>query len=171
MLLSVAEKDTGRAGDSCPCPSTLEWLTGPPSPGERPGAKGCREWEGGWKLGAGRRGGVLGRAKHPLGSCPSLSPSPRDPPSICSQSQRGVLGEGSGTGFVGTDLGVTPGASWASVTPPGKWGYRWSLCRDNGPSHKAPGHPAPSPLVVLLVYFSPDCKPKTGRAEDGLAAP
>lgn len=68
--------------------------------------------------------GVPGWAKHLLGFCPSLSPSPGDPPSIWSQSQRGALGEWSSTSFVGTDPGVTPGASWVSVTPSGTWGYR-----------------------------------------------
>lgn len=39
-LLSVAEKDTSQAGDSCRCSSILERLTGPHSPGECPGARG-----------------------------------------------------------------------------------------------------------------------------------
>lgn len=75
-LLSVAEKDTGQAGDSCPCPSILESLTGPPSSGECPGPGAIIR---GWEVSEVEAGGVPTWAKHPFGFCPCVLPWPWGP--------------------------------------------------------------------------------------------
>lgn len=52
-LLSVVE-DTSQASDSCPCPSILERLTGPPSPGEHLGPRGHSQGWRGWGVRVGQ---------------------------------------------------------------------------------------------------------------------
>lgn len=67
--------------------------------------------------------GCQASASTPWFSVHVLSRSPGDPHSVWSQSWRGILNELNEHQLCAwTDLGVEPGASWASVTPPGKEG-------------------------------------------------
>lgn len=88
-------EDTGQAGDSHPCPSVLERLTGTPAQESTPGQEVI---VGGWKEQGMSQGGggegVPGGAEHPLGFCPCvLLQAQGDPHCIWRQNQRGILVE------------------------------------------------------------------------------